>query len=48
MQQTRLFILTSEPRLKYYKNEDDFRGEIALNSEVVAKFLGNGVFQLST
>ena len=48
MQQIRIFILTSEPRLKYYKNDSDFRGEISLTADVVAKYNGEGSFKLST
>ncbi|CDW79872.1 agc pdk1 protein kinase [Stylonychia lemnae] len=48
MQQQRIFILTSEPRLKYYKNDADFRGEISLTQDVVAKYNGDGSFKLST
>ena len=33
MQQIRTFVLTSEPRLKYYKNETEFKGEITYGSE---------------
>eukprot|EP00347_Sterkiella_histriomuscorum_P000106 403377158 len=48
MQQIRIFVLTSEPRLKYYKNDNDFRGEISLTSDVVAKYNGDGSFKLKT
>lgn len=48
MQQTRIFVLTSEPRLKYYKNENDFRGEIPLTQDVKAVSTGDGAFQLQT
>lgn len=48
MNQNRLFILTSEPRLKYYKTEQDFRGEIPLTSEVSAELLKEGSFRLIT
>ena len=48
MQQTRLFILTSEPRLKYYKNDLDFRGEIPLTQDVKIKSLGGGMFAITT
>jgi hypothetical protein len=48
MQQTRTFVLTSEPRLKYYKNESDFRGEIPLTNDVVAKIKSDGSFKLCT
>lgn len=48
MQQQRIFILTSEPRLKYFKNDSDFRGEISLTPDVVAKYNGDGSFKLST
>jgi hypothetical protein len=44
MQQTRIFVLTSEPRLKYYKNENDFRGEIPLTQDVKAVSIGDGAF----
>jgi hypothetical protein len=40
--------LTSEPRLKYYKNDSDFRGEIPLTYDVEAKFLGDSSFKLVT
>ena len=30
MQQTRIFLLTNEPRLLYYTANDQFRGEIKL------------------
>ena len=46
MQQNRIFILTTEPRLKYYKNDNDFRGEIPLTSDVTAKYTGDGQFKL--
>lgn len=48
MNQLRIFILTSEPRLKYYKNEKDFRGEIPLTSEVKAEMIKDGQFRLQT
>ena len=48
MQQTRTFVLTSEPRLKYYKNDSDFRGEIPLTYDVEAKLTGDGSFKLCT
>jgi hypothetical protein len=48
MQQTRTFILTSEPRLKYYKSDDDFRGEIPLTRDVEAKTCLDGSFKLCT
>lgn len=48
MQQTRTFVLTSEPRLKYYKNDTDFRGEIPLTNEVKAKLNNDGSFLLCT
>ena len=48
MQQTRTFVLTSEPRLKYYKNDDDFRGEIPLTKEVEAQLNSDGSFKLIT
>lgn len=48
MQQTRTFVLTSEPRLKYYKNDTDFRGEIPLTSDVEAVPTGDGAFKLNT
>ena len=48
MQQTRTFVLTSEPRLKYYKNDTDFRGEIPLTNEVEAKLATDGSFKLCT
>jgi hypothetical protein len=41
-------VLTTEPRLKYYKNDSDFRGEIPLTSDVVAKITSDGVFKLQT
>lgn len=44
--QIRIFVLTSEPRLKYYKNEKDFRGEIPLTSDVSAELLKDGTFKL--
>jgi PH domain len=46
MQQTRTFVLTSEPRLKYYKNDTDFRGEIPLTSDVEAVLQSDGSFKL--
>jgi hypothetical protein len=46
MNQIRIFVLTSEPRLKYYKNETDFRGEIPLTNQVSAKSTGDGTFKL--
>ena len=48
MQQTRTFVLTSEPRLKYYKNDEDFRGEIPLTHEVEAMLKSDGSFKLKT
>ena len=48
MQQIRTFVLTSEPRLKYYKNDSDFRGEIPLTNEVEAKLGSDGSFKLCT
>jgi hypothetical protein len=48
MQQTRIFVLTSEPRLKYYKNDSDFRGEIPLTSDVEAVLSTDGAFKLCT
>jgi PH domain len=48
MQQTRTFVLTSEPRLKYYKNDSDFRGEIPLTYDVEAKYTSDGSFKLCT
>lgn len=41
-----MFVLTSEPRLKYYKNDKDFRGEIPLTSDVIATKLKEGSFKL--
>jgi len=41
-------VLTSEPRLKYYKNETDFRGEIPLNIEVKAELIKMDTFKLTT
>ena len=46
--QIRIFVLTSEPRLKYYKNENDFRGEIPLTQDVSAELLKDGSFKLQT
>ena len=43
-----MFILTSEPRLKYYKNDNDFRGEIPLSSEVIATANKDNTFKLKT
>ena len=48
MQQTRLFILTSEPRIKYYKNDLDFRGEIPLTHDVKVKYQSGGMFSITT
>lgn len=48
MQQNRTFVLTSEPRLKYYKNDNDFRGEIPLTSDVEAILSTDGAFKLCT
>lgn len=48
MQQLRTFVLTSEPRLKYYKSDNDFRGEIPLTFDVEAKLNTDGSFKLST
>ena len=48
MQQLRTFVLTSEPRLKYYKNDSDFRGEIPLTSDVEAVLSSDGAFKLQT
>ena len=44
----RIFVLTSEPRLKYYKNEMDFRGEIPLTKDVSAELQKDGTFKLQT
>ena len=41
-------MLTTEPRLKYYKSENDFRGEISLTSDVVATYNKDGSFSLKT
>lgn len=46
--QTRTFVLTSEPRLKYYKNGVDFRREIALTEDAKVKLTGNGIFSITT
>lgn len=35
--QKRLFILTNQPRLMYFKDENTFRGEILLDRDTVAK-----------
>lgn len=48
MQQLRTFVLTSEPRLKYYKNEMTFCGEIPLTSDVEAVMSTDGAFKLNT
>lgn len=48
MQQTRTFVLTSEPRLKYYKSDNDFRGEIPLTHDVEAVLISDGSFKLVT
>lgn len=40
--------MTSEPRLKYYKNDLDFRGEIPLTAEVKVKNIGGGIFSITT
>lgn len=45
--QTRIFVLNSEPKLKYYKN-GVLREEIPLDKETLAKLSGNGTFSLST
>jgi len=37
MNQKRLFILTSQPKLMYFKDENTLRGEIKLDSDTVAK-----------
>lgn len=47
MLQTRTFVLTTEPRLKYYKNDVEFRGEIPLTLDVRAQLTGSGMFTLS-
>ena len=41
-------MLTSEPRLKYYKNDEDFRGEIPLTRDVEAQLGSDGTFKLIT
>ena len=41
-------MLTSEPRLKYYKNDEDFRGEIPLTQGVEAQLNNDGSFKLIT
>lgn len=48
MMQTRTFVLTSEPRLNYYKNEGEFKGEIPLTSKVTAQLISDGQFKLCT
>lgn len=35
--QNRLFILTDQPRLTYFKDEDNFRGEIPLSGDTICK-----------
>jgi hypothetical protein len=35
--QNRLFILTNQPRLMYFKDENTFRGEIPLSAETICK-----------
>eukprot|EP00347_Sterkiella_histriomuscorum_P001996 403369877 len=46
--QNRIFVLTNEPRLRYYKTEREFRGEIPLTHEVSAELLKEGTFKLNT
>ncbi|CDW79266.1 3-phosphoinositide-dependent protein kinase 1 [Stylonychia lemnae] len=48
MQQTRTFILTNEPSLKYYKNESQFRGEVRLSRAVYARRTGRDRFEIVT
>jgi hypothetical protein len=31
MKQSRLFVLTNEPKLTYYKNETELKGEVLLS-----------------
>jgi len=48
MTQARVFVLTSEPRLMYYTQANEFRGEIPLGSGVEAISKGEGRFDLVT
>jgi len=48
MQQTRTFILTNEPRLKYYKGDNEYRGEVILNRQVYARRSGRDRFEIVT
>lgn len=46
--QKRLFILTNQPRLMYFKDENTFRGEIILTKDTVAKKICKFKFQITT
>mmetsp|Transcript_40270 Transcript_40270/g.38741 ORF Transcript_40270/g.38741 Transcript_40270/m.38741 type:complete len:82 (+) Transcript_40270:1334-1579(+) len=48
MNQTRTFILTNEPRLKYYKNGTEYRGEVLLSRHVYAKRTSRDKFDIVT
>mmetsp|Transcript_17181 Transcript_17181/g.19868 ORF Transcript_17181/g.19868 Transcript_17181/m.19868 type:complete len:83 (+) Transcript_17181:884-1132(+) len=46
--QKRLFILTNQPRLMYFKDENTFRGEILLTKDTVAKKICKYKFEVTT
>eukprot|EP00347_Sterkiella_histriomuscorum_P007491 403348718 len=48
IQQTRSFVLTNEPTLKYYKNDNNYRGEIVLSRGVYARRSGRDRFEIVT
>ena len=44
VKQTRTFVLTNEPRIKYYKNKTELRGEVLLTPQVEAVYIDKGTF----
>ena len=48
MKQVRTFILTNEPKLTYYKNETELKGEIILSRQVYARRSGRDRFEIVT
>lgn len=48
MKQVRTFILTNEPKLTYYKNETEYKGEVILSRQVYARRSGRDRFEIVT
>ncbi|CDW87721.1 3-phosphoinositide-dependent protein kinase 1 [Stylonychia lemnae] len=48
MKQVRTFILTTEPKLSYYKDETEYRGQIPLTRQVYARRSGRDRFEVVT